>query len=105
MKKSAHDWAAARRLRKEMSLPERLLWRELRGKPMELKFRRQHPVGPYVLDFYCPAAKLAIEVDGIAHDMGERPLRDEPRDEFIRAQGIEVVRVPATDVLESPSNV
>ena len=105
MKKSDHDYANARRQRTNMSLPERLLWRELRDKPDGVKFRKQHPLGTFALDFYCPAAKLAIEVDGIAHDIGDRPQRDEMRDAFVRGQGIEVVRIPATDVLASPSTV
>ena len=105
MKKSDHDYANARRLRRTLSLPEGLLWRELRGKPDGVKFRRQHPLGQYVLDFYCAAAKLAVEVDGIAHDMGDRPQRDEARDAFVREQGIEVVRIPAADVLTSPQDV
>jgi very-short-patch-repair endonuclease len=87
MKKSDHDYANARRLRRKLSLPEGLLWRELRGKPDGVKFRKQHPLGKYALDFYCAAAKLAVEVDGIAHDMGDRPARDEARDDIVRAQG------------------
>jgi very-short-patch-repair endonuclease len=93
----------ARRLRRELSLPEKLLWVRLRG--AEVRFRRQHPVGPYVLDFYCPAAKLAIEVDGFAHDTGDRPRRDETRTEWLARQGIEVVRIPAKDVLADPDTV
>jgi very-short-patch-repair endonuclease len=52
---------SARDLRRRMSLPEVLLWRELKKRPNGLKFRRQHPTGPYVLDFYCGDARLAIE--------------------------------------------
>jgi very-short-patch-repair endonuclease len=48
-----------------------------------------------VLDFYCPVAKLAIEIDGDAHDMGENPERDERRDEWVRARGVDVLRIPA----------
>lgn len=105
MRKADHDYATALRLRKTMSLPERLLWRELRGQPDGLKFRKQHPVGSFVIDFYCAAAKLGIEIDGIAHDMGDRPKRDAARDDFLRGQGIEVVRFPAADVLRSPADV
>jgi very-short-patch-repair endonuclease len=64
---------AARRLRRTMSLPEVLLWTQLRGKPLGIKFRKQHPVGDYVVDFYCAEKQLAVEIDGIAHDMGDRP--------------------------------
>ena len=87
----------ARELRREMSLPEVLLWRLL--KQSELKFRRQHPCGPFVVDFYCPAAKLVIEVEGIAHDMGDRPERDEVRFRWLEEQGYNVLRVPAREVL------
>lgn len=90
---------AARRLRRNKSLPEVLLWTELRGRPQGVKFRKQHPVGDYVLDFYCVAKRLAVEIDGIAHDMGDRPARDDRRDAWLRAHGIEVLRLAAGDVL------
>ena len=93
----------ARSLRRKLSLPEKLLWVRLRG--AEVRFRRQHPIGPYVLDFYCASAKLAIEVDGFAHDTGHRPQRDEVRAEWLRAQGIDMLRIPATEVLADPDEV
>ncbi len=102
MQKSDHAYAKARKHRREQSLPEGLLWRELRGKRSGLKFRRQHPVGPYVLDFYCALAKLGIEIDGIAHEMGDRPERDARRDAFLEDQGIDIIRIPARDVLADP---
>jgi len=71
----------------------------------ELNFRRQHPIGEYVLDFYCPAAKLAIEVDGAAHDFGDRPRRDDRRTEWLGQQDVQVLRVPAKDVLADPDAV
>jgi len=91
--------ANARRLRREMSLPEVLLWRELRKRPGGLKFRRQHASGDYVLDFFCSDARLAIEIDGIAHAMGDRPLRDEARDGWFARAGVETLRLAATEVL------
>jgi very-short-patch-repair endonuclease len=91
---------AARRLRRTMSLPEVLLWTQLRGKPLGIKFRKQHPVGDYVVDFYCAEKHLAVEIDGIAHDMGDRPARDDRRDAWLRAQGIDVLRLSAADVLK-----
>ena len=96
-----HNYAKARMLRAEMSLPEVLLWRYLRKQPMGVKFRRQHPVGDFVIDFYNPAAKIGIEIDGIAHDMGDRPQRDVRRDDWLNQRGIEVVRIPAEEVLKS----
>jgi very-short-patch-repair endonuclease len=93
----------ARRLRRELSLPEKLLWVRIRRS--DLKFRRQHPIGEYVLDFYCPSTKLAIEVDGAAHDLGDRPQRDERRTEWLKDQGIAVLRIPAKDVLRDPDEV
>jgi very-short-patch-repair endonuclease len=88
-----------------MSLPEVLLWRELRRKAGGFRFRKQHPVGKYVLDFYCAEARLGVEIDGIVHDMGDQPQRDEVKDAFVKAQRIDVVRFPATDVLKSPIDV
>ena len=93
----------ARRLRRELSLPEKLLWVRLRR--ADVRIRRQHPIGTYVLDFYCPAAKLGIEVDGAAHDFGSRPQRDEDRSRWLLAQGIEVMRISAKEVLAHPDSV
>ena len=61
-------------------------------------FRRQHPVGPYVLDFYCPAARLPIEIDGVAHDMADRAERDARRDDWLKAHGITVMRIPVSEL-------
>ena len=103
MSASDKAYKNARRLRRELSLPEKLLWVRLRG--ADMRFRRQHPIGPYVLDFYCAAAKLAIEVDGTAHDFGNRPRRDEVRTEWLKHQGMEVLRIPAAEVLADPDAV
>lgn len=84
-------------------MPEALLWRELRQS--DLKFRQQHPAGPFVVDLYCPAAKTCIEIDGIAHDMGDRPERDEDRAAWLEGQGYRVVRIAAKDVLRAPGEV
>jgi very-short-patch-repair endonuclease len=90
-------YKSARRLRKSMSLPEVLLWRLLRRRQPPI--RRQHPLGPYVVDFYCPAARLVLEVDGHAHLTGSRPMRDVQRQCWLEAQGLKVVRVDAAEVL------
>jgi very-short-patch-repair endonuclease len=89
----------ARRLRRDMSLPEIVLWRAMRGKQLSMRFRKQHPVGPYVLDLYCPEAQLAVEVDGFVHDLPEQAAHDERRDAWLAKQGIRVLRFAAADVL------
>ena len=88
----------ARGLRRELSPPEVLLWQRLRLRPGGVKFRRQHPVGVYVADFYAAEAKMIVEVDGVAHDF--RVERDAVRDEWLRGRGFVVVRVAAVDVLK-----
>ena len=95
----------ARELRKEMSLPEVLLWRELRLRPDGFKFRKQFPLDPYVLDFACLEVRLGIEVDGEAHDRGDRPQRDERRDVYLRELGFMVMRIPAREVLKNLEGV
>jgi len=90
----------ARKLRSEMTLPEGLLWRELRKRPSDLKFRRQHPAGIYMLDFYCAKARLAIEVDGRAHDGARAAAADANRSHFLRSQGVATTRIPACAILE-----
>jgi very-short-patch-repair endonuclease len=91
----------ARQLRGQMSLPEVLLWRALRRKALaDLRFRRQAPMGPFVLDFYCEEARLAVEVDGYGHNMGDRAERDERRDAWLARRGIRVLRLSAQLVLK-----
>jgi very-short-patch-repair endonuclease len=96
----------ARKLRKDMSLPEMLIWGRIKVRQEGLPvFRRQYPYGPYVLDFYCAAAKLCIEIDGYAHGTENRSERDDVRDAYLSAQGIETTRIPATDVLADPNDI
>jgi very-short-patch-repair endonuclease len=88
----------ARRLRREMSPPEARLWMGLRGGRLGVKFRRQHPIGRYVLDFYCAELKLAVEVDGHGHDHPDVMRHDRARTAWLATQGIRVVRLAAGDV-------
>ena len=88
----------AKTLRRTMSPPEIVLWLALKERPAGLKFRKQHPSGPYVADFYCHAAGLIIEIDGSAHDFGDRPARDGRRDAWFRMRGLAVMRIAAADV-------
>jgi len=97
--------ATARHLRRKMSLPEVILWQVLRRHPGGLKFRRQHPSGQYVFDFFCSDACLAIEIDSEAHSRGDRPQRDELRDASFENAGIKTLRIAATDVLRDADAV
>ncbi|ODT85321.1 endonuclease domain-containing protein [Phenylobacterium sp. SCN 70-31] len=98
--------AFARKLRRGLSLPETLIWTRIRGRgPGRPAYRRQHPIHPYILDFYCAAARLCVEIDGQGHGFGDRPARDERRDAFLRSRGIEVVRIPAASALDDPEAV
>ena len=93
--------AKARKLRRTMSLPEVLLWQELRKRQGGLKWRKQHPAGPFILDFVCLEARLAVEVDGEAHGRGANPAHDETRDEWLMAQGYRTLRIPAREILRN----
>jgi very-short-patch-repair endonuclease len=91
----------ARRLRRSMSLPEVLLWQELRKRPEGLKFRRQQAADACVTDFYCHAARLVVEVDGEAHNRGNAPEWDAERNANLARQGIGTLRIAARDVLDN----
>ncbi|HEX6962553.1 MAG TPA: endonuclease domain-containing protein [Lacipirellula sp.] len=91
-------------LRKSTTKPEQLLWSILRGRQLGgLKFRRQHPVEPYVVDFYCAEAKLVVELDGESHNGREE--YDERRSEFLAKLGLKVFRVTNDDVLTNLDGV
>jgi very-short-patch-repair endonuclease len=92
--------AFRRQLRQRSTDVERALWTLLRAKRFGgFKFRRQHPVGPYVLDFYCATARLAIEADGGQHFSLDGALRDQLREEFLAMFAIRVVRFTDHEVL------
>jgi len=89
----------ARKLRRQSTPPERILWSVLRGRRLAgLKFRRQEPIGPYVVDFCCRQLKLIVELDGMSHE--ETGSRDEARTRWLEAQGYRVFRVTNWDVNE-----
>jgi len=84
----------ARRLRREMTAAETMLWRSLRNRGITAKFRRQVPIGPYVADFACVAEHLIVELDGKPHDNPERQDRDRHRDTWLSEHGWRVLRIP-----------
>jgi very-short-patch-repair endonuclease len=83
----------ATRLRRKQTREEAQLWQTLRaGRFAGFKFRRQHPLGGYFLDFYCPAARLAIELDGFEHGLPRQREHDAARDQFLAGEDIEDLR-------------
>ena len=92
----------ARKMRKNPTKAERILWRHLRGKQLlDRKFRRQHILEPYIVDFYCSPEKMVVEVDGITHGSADAQRRDEKRDDFLREHyGVTILRVVDMEVIE-----
>lgn len=96
--------ALARMLRVRSTEAERIVWRWLRNRTLcDFKFRRQHPVGNYVLDFYCPELKLCIELDGGVHNESLVAMHDARRDASLAKLGITVVRIENRFVFEQPT--
>jgi very-short-patch-repair endonuclease len=88
---------AARGFRRAPTVTEELLWRALKGGQLEgHKFRRQHPIGPFVVDFFCASAHLVVEIDGPVHDCQQD--RDEERQRLIETRGYRILRIQAIDV-------
>ncbi|MBO6059048.1 MAG: DUF559 domain-containing protein [Bacteroidaceae bacterium] len=83
-----------------------MLWKHLRGKQLDgYRFRQQHGFGPYILDFYCPALRLCIELDGGIHDTIACRQKDEARTEFLQANKIKVLRIRNEEVEEDINKV
>ncbi|WP_448664869.1 endonuclease domain-containing protein [Sphingomonas sp. CJ20] len=99
LKGTGKSYRRSREARRQLTLPEVLLWQQLRRERGQWHWRKQHPAGPYSLDFYCDAAKLCVEVDSEAHERGNRPERDARRDAWLASQGVRTLRVRAADVL------
>ncbi len=96
----------ARAMRKSMSEPEVMLGSRLRGRgPGKPTFRRHQPFGALILDFYCPAARLGIEVDGATHWDDAAQAKDEARDRWLTSQGVSVLRIPAAQIYQDLSGV
>lgn len=93
-------------LRNNLTPAEEELWRLLRKHKIQgLKFRRQHSIGNFIVDFYCAAQKLVIEVDGAVHDSPEAVANDTLRDEILNELGFKVLRIRNDEVFFSPDEV
>ena len=106
MRSPSKTHARAKALRQALTPPETALWALLRtrgdGAPT---FRRQHPIGPYIADFYCAAARLVVEIDGWDHARPERVTRDAGRDRHMDELGYRVVRIAAGEVMAAAGDV
>jgi very-short-patch-repair endonuclease len=91
----------SRQLRKDMTDAEWLLWSKVRRKQLKgYQFYRQRIIGNYIVDFYCPKASLIIELDGGQHYEEEGIIKDKIRDDYMKRQGLKVIRFSDTDVFE-----
>ena len=99
-------FSKAEYLRNNMTDAEKLLWEKLKKKEtLGYRFRRQHPLGHYILDFYSHQLKLCIEVDGKYHDSKEQKLKDKERDDFLEFNGISIIRFKNEEILNDIEEV
>lgn len=98
-------WQRARGLRREMTMPERVLWSKLRGEQLGVKFRRQHAIGEYIVDFVALQANLVIELDGNTHHSPSEVEHDRIRTEYLNSVGYRVLRFTNREVSVSLSGV
>ena len=95
-----------RRLRSDMTGPEIRLWSRLRARQLQgLKFRRQHGIGAYIVDFYCPEQSLVIEIDGDSHADAAQIVKDKQREKYLQSLGLRVIRYINDDVVKNLDGV
>ena len=95
-----------RRLRSNMTCPETRLWSALRARQLQgMKFRRQHGIGPYIVDFYCSERSLVIEVDGDSHADADQIVKDQLRDAYLQFLGLRVIRYLNDDIVKNLAGV
>ena len=94
----------ALKLRQNMTAPELMLWEYLKTKPLQFKFRRQHPISRYVLDFYCHKLRLSIEIDGGYHLNSEQKTKDLERTRYLNSVGIIEIRFKNDEILNHFEN-
>lgn len=92
-------------LRNNATPAEQILWDYLRGRGLGCKFTRQYSVGPYILDFYCPKLRLAIELDGNQHRKGEVILYDKDRTKYLEGANIRIMRFWNRELIKNPKAV
>ncbi|MDR9418663.1 endonuclease domain-containing protein [Gracilimonas sp.] len=95
----------ARKLRRNMTLSEVLLWQQIRKKTLGVQFHRQVPMVCFVVDFYCHELMLAIEVDGVSHDNPQNAVSDEERQKILESYGVSFIRIPDREVKQNLDGV
>jgi len=89
-------------LRKNSPTPESIVWSKLKNRQLEnTKWRRQYSVGDYIIDFYCPEKKLAIEIDGDSHYHRKAIIQDKEREKYIKSFGIKFLRFTNDQVMRN----
>ena len=106
VRRRVHKRRLAKLLRANTTAAERILWSVLRGKQMAaLRFRRQQPIGPYIVDFFCPSAMLVVELDGGQHCLDQIAAYDEERTRFLESKGYRVLRFWNVEVIRNRDSV
>lgn len=94
-----------KQLRVQSSRPEIILWNKLRNEKIGIKFRRQYSIQSYVIDFFCPEKRIAIEIDGNQHQTASSQKYDQYRDKYLNALDITVIRIQATEIFQNLKGV
>ena len=105
LKASYLIFGQAKKLREDLTPAELILWSYLKQKPLGYKFRRQHPISTYIVDFYCHPLKLIIEVDGNIHENADIAKYDKERQEYLESQGLNFLRFTNKEVDKELDNV
>lgn len=92
-------------LRNNLTQPEQTLWAQLRGQQLGVKFRRQHGIGHYIVDFYCPQCHMVIEIDGDSHFTTDGLDHDTQRDTYMLSLGLRVLRFTNAEVMNNLEGV
>jgi very-short-patch-repair endonuclease len=98
-------WDSAQEMRRNATRAEKMLWRALRTNQLGVTFRRQHPIGPYIVDFVCLEARLVVEADGGGHVEPDQVEYDKTRNQYLAVRGFRVHRYSNPDVLKNPDGV
>ncbi|MBZ9728702.1 endonuclease domain-containing protein [Salegentibacter sp. JZCK2] len=99
------NFAIARKLRQNMTSSEKMLWEHLNNNQLGYKFRRQHPLQSFIVDFYCHQFKLVIEIDGGYHNSKKQKVADQEREELLQFQELHILRFTNEEVVENIQKV